>query len=198
MNIDEFKKEIKNIINDIKTGNIKKQIANFLTIIRLLAPFVLIPLIYLNKLKIFLIMIILFCLTDTFDGYFARKYNSVSLFGTYLDCLVDKIFVLTLLIPIVLKFGFNYINLIIINIILEVIIIIVNIYAFIKKLNPKSNIYGKIKTYFIFILLCLLYLNKIFNLSNIFLIIFILITIILQIISIISYIIDIIKKKNKK
>ena len=86
--------------NDLKNGNIKRQFANILTLSRLFSPFVLLPLYYLNKHTLFIIMIIIFCLTDTFDGYFSRRYNAISLFGKYLDAFVDKIFVATLLIPI--------------------------------------------------------------------------------------------------
>lgn len=198
----KIKLELKKIIDDIKKRNIKKQIANILTLSRLLSPFILIPLMYFNKLNLFFIMIIIFSLTDAFDGYFARKYNSISKFGAYLDCFVDKIFALSLLISIIIKINLSQINfhLVNINIILEICIGNINIFAFFKKLDPKSTIYGKVKTYFLFITLCLLYLSIIINLSNTFLFIFILITIILQIITLISYIYEINKniKKNKK
>ncbi|NCC22942.1 MAG: CDP-diacylglycerol--glycerol-3-phosphate 3-phosphatidyltransferase [Alphaproteobacteria bacterium] len=42
--------------------------------------------------------------TDWFDGYFARKHNLVTPFGTFLDPISDKIFVATLL---VLLVGFE-------------------------------------------------------------------------------------------
>ena len=98
--IDILKNGLRNMNNDIQNGNIKKQIANILTLSRFFSPFVLLPLYYLNKTTLFIIMIIIFCLTDTFDGYFARRYNAVSQFGKYLDAVVDKIFAATLLIPV--------------------------------------------------------------------------------------------------
>ena len=193
-----LEKELKIIKKDFKEKNIKGQLANILTSSRLLAPFILIPLMYFNKLNIFLIMIIIFSLTDAFDGYFARKYNAVSEFGKYLDALVDKIFALSLLIPIIIKttLNTNNFNLVLIIIILEIFISILNTYSFIKKLNPSSTIYGKIKTYILFILLGILYLSKVINIKNIILEIFIIITIIFQVISLISYLFQI--KKRKK
>lgn len=197
MNFD-LKKELKNVKKDFKNGNIKKQIANILTASRLLAPFILIPLMYFDELKLFVIMIIFFTLTDAFDGYFARKYKAVSKLGAYLDAVVDKVFALSLLIPIIIKTTLNTNNfyLVGVNILLEIFIGLLNIYAFIKKFDPKSTMYGKIKTYFLFILLCILYLGKIITISDTFLFIFILITILLQIITIISYIDQISKRKN--
>ena len=194
----ELKNELNKIRNDFKNKNYKMQIANILTSSRLLAPFILIPLMYFNKMNIFIIMIILFALTDAFDGYFARKYKAVSEFGKYLDACVDKVFALSLLIPIIIKTTLNNNNfyLVSIIIILEFIIGFLNIYAFLKELNPSSTMHGKIKTYFLFILLGILYLSKIIIINDTFLLIFILTTIILQLVSVMSYLIQIKKRKN--
>jgi len=191
--------ELKNIKNDFKSKNYKRQIANILTSSRLLSPFILIPLIYYNKLIIFIIMVVLFSLTDAFDGYFARKYKSVSLFGRYLDAIVDKIFALSLLSPVIIRTSLNTNNfyLVITVITLEIIIGSINLYSFFKFLNPESTIFGKIKTYFLFILLSFLYLDKLININNLFLFIFILVTIIFQIMTIISYINQMKKRKTK-
>ena len=43
---------------------------------------------------IFIILILIGCLTDFFDGYFARKYNHQSVIGAKLDPLADKILLL--------------------------------------------------------------------------------------------------------
>ncbi|MFK7839352.1 MAG: CDP-diacylglycerol--glycerol-3-phosphate 3-phosphatidyltransferase [Bdellovibrionales bacterium] len=47
---------------------------------------------------------VLAALTDFFDGYFARKLNQISAFGTFLDPISDKIFVGCLLVLLV-AFG---------------------------------------------------------------------------------------------
>ena len=87
------------------------------------------------------------------------------------------------------------ITIVIINIILEVVIGLLNLYAFSKNLRPASTKIGKIKTVFLFVLLGILYLSKVINISNIYLFIFIILTIILQIITIFSYLSQIKKRK---
>lgn len=194
----EIINDFKTFKTDLKNKNYKKQIANILTSIRLLSPFILIPLFYFNKLKIAFIMIIIFALTDTFDGYFARKYNTISTFGKYLDAFVDKVFALTILISLIIKTVIynNNFYLIIITIILELIISCINLYSFFKELKPSSTKWGKIKTIFLFSLLALLFLNKVINLPSNLLLIFNIITIILQLITIISYFMQIKKRKQ--
>ena len=194
----EIINDFKTFKTDLKNKNYKKQIANILTSIRLLSPFVLIPLFYFNKLKIAFIMIIIFALTDTFDGYFARKYNAISTFGKYLDAFVDKVFALTILISLIIKTVIynNNFYLIIITIILELIISCINLYSFFKELKPSSTKWGKTKTIFLFSLLALLFLNKVINLPGYLLLIFNIITIVLQLITIISYFMQIKKRKQ--
>lgn len=194
----EIINDFKTFKTDLKNKNYKKQIANILTSIRLLSPFILIPLFYFNKLKIAFIMIIIFALTDTFDGYFARKYNAISTFGKYLDAFVDKVFALTILISLIIKTVIynNNFYLIIITIILELIISCINLYSFFKELKPSSTKWGKIKTIFLFSLLALLFLNKVINLPSYLLLIFNIITIVLQLITIISYFLQIKKRKQ--
>ena len=194
----EIINDFKSFKTDLKNKNYKKQIANILTSIRLLSPFILIPLFYFNKLKIAFIMIIIFALTDTFDGYFARKYNAISTFGKYLDAFVDKVFALTILISLIIKTVIynNNFYLIIITIILEIIISCINLYSFFKELKPSSTKWGKIKTIFLFSLLALLFLNKVINLPSNLLLIFNIITIVLQLITIISYFLQIKKRKQ--
>ena len=194
----EIINDFKTFKTDLKNKNYKKQIANILTSIRLLSPFILIPLFYYNKLKIAFIMIIIFALTDTFDGYFARKYNAISTFGKYLDAFVDKVFALTILISLIIKTVIynNNFYLIIITIILELIISCINLYSFFKELKPSSTKWGKTKTIFLFSLLALLFLNKVINLPSNLLLIFNIITIVLQLITIISYFMQIKKRKQ--
>lgn len=184
-----FKDGFKNIINNLKNKNIKPELANLFTLSRLLSPFVLIPLIMFDKKIMFLVMIGLFSITDAFDGYFARKYNSMSLFGRYLDAFVDKIYAGSLMFPIVLFpwISNNLIILVWIMILFELIISILNIYSFSHKLNPHSTYLGKIKTTILFLTICLIYLHKYINLSSNYLLYILIITLVFQVITIYSY-----------
>ena len=188
--MDILKNGLREMKTDILEGRIKKQIANILTLSRFFSPFILLPLYYCNKMIIFLIMIIIFSLTDTFDGYFARKYSKENLFGRYLDAVVDKIFVATLLIPLLSN------NFYIIIFLFEALITGVNIYAFCKGLNPKTKYIGKIKTTFLFTLVCLLYFQKFFYYNDTILKVIVIFTIILQLITLISYILVLINNKK--
>ena len=179
-------------ITDFKNKNYKKQIANILTLSRFLSPFILLPLIFFNKMKLFIIMIIIFSLTDAFDGYFARKYGSISLFGKYLDSVVDKIFAITLLIPLLSN------KLIIIITLLELFIAFLNYFSYKNNLNPHSTYTGKLKTVFLFILIGFCYLKKILKYNTNYLVILIIITIIMQLITILSYIKQIKESKTKQ
>jgi len=187
--IEILKNGLNEMVKDLRNGNVKRQIANMLTLSRFFSPFILLPLYYLNKTTLFIIMIIFFCLTDTFDGYAARRYNAVTEFGKYLDAVVDKIFALTLLIPVLSDYLY-------ILLVLEILITIVNLYEFYKKLNPKTKYIGKIKTTFLFILIGFLYLNKFINFDNSYLLILSVLTISLQIITLISYMLVLKKDKN--
>ena len=187
--IEILKNGLSEMKKNITNKNTKLELANLLTLSRFFSPFILLPLYYLNQYKLFIVFIIIFCLTDTFDGYFARKYKVNNTFGKYLDATVDKIFAFTLFIPVISKT--NYFILII-----ELCIMIVNIYEFYKHLKPKTKFIGKVKTVFLFILISILYLNKVYTVNNIYILILIYITIILQIITLITYIMLILKKTN--
>lgn len=89
---------------------IKNNIANILTIARiLLLPFI-VALFYAEAnwgglaAWLCLFIYVIAAITDFFDGYIARKLNQISAFGTFLDPISDKIFVSTLMILLV-AFG---------------------------------------------------------------------------------------------
>ena len=71
---------------------------NFITIARIfLAPIILVFLIFGNYL-VCVLLFFLAGLTDYYDGYLARKYNSESELGEILDPIADKILVVFILI----------------------------------------------------------------------------------------------------
>jgi len=70
---------------------IKKQLANFLTIINLGLGLSAIWCTFENEYTLALILLLSAALTDRMDGWVARKLNTVSTFGKYLDSNSDLI-----------------------------------------------------------------------------------------------------------
>ncbi len=89
---------------------VRNNIANILTVTRLLLLPVIIALFFLQNswggiaIWLSLFFYIIAAMTDYFDGYIARKLNQISWFGTFLDPISDKIFVSTILI-LLIAFG---------------------------------------------------------------------------------------------
>lgn len=86
---------------------IKNNIANILTVARLLLLPIIIALFFVDtgwSAWLCLLVYTIGAITDFFDGYLARKLNQISAFGTFLDPISDKIFVSTILILLV-AFG---------------------------------------------------------------------------------------------
>ncbi len=72
---------------------------NLLTILRTLLTFVCIVLLCINTRYTALAAFVLFVVAgspDWFDGYLARKYNVVTVFGKFMDALSDKIMVVSM------------------------------------------------------------------------------------------------------
>ncbi len=102
---------LENVFTTVRTMKIiKNNIANILTVTRLiLLPFI-VALFYVEAdwggiaMWLCFFIYIVAALTDFFDGYLARKLNQITWFGTFLDPISDKIFVTTLMILLV-AFG---------------------------------------------------------------------------------------------
>ena len=177
--INEFWREFKVQINDFKNGNIKRQIPNLLTLSRAFAPIIIIPTILLGKIKIAIIELIIFELTDFFDGRIARKYNYVTDFGIKLDAICDKFFALGIMLPAIIKYP-----VLLINLILEACISYINFVALLKNNDPKTNLIGKVKTTFLSITLVLAYIPDV---NSLYVLMGSIITFMLQIIAFVKY-----------
>ena len=87
-----------------------KSMPNILTVLRLLACPLLIYLFAIADYLWILIIFVLACLTDFFDGYLARKKNFKSNFGKALDPIADKALILTMC-GLIIVYGGKIINL---------------------------------------------------------------------------------------
>lgn len=182
-----FIENLKIVINDLKSKDkekMKRQIPNFLTLTRgILAPLTIIPAVIKKKIFLAFVLIALCALTDTFDGWYARKHNFQSEFGALLDAICDKIFIITLAFPLV----FIYTSWILVILILEIVIAIINTYSKLKGNKPASSLIGKSKTVVLDIFIALCYLNFLVRVPRIILMIAATLTNIMQLFSIGGY-----------
>lgn len=178
----DYKKLIDEAILDLKTkGRRSRQIPNILTVARIFAPFFIIPAAIFHNVILICIFVVIFSITDAFDGYIARKYNFVSELGKDLDAICDKVFAVTLLLA-----ASFFEPVLIINFLLELAIASVNMKAKLKRYNPSSHLMGKAKTCFLYILIGLGFLNDYINILELFVSMF-LMTTIMQLTTTITY-----------
>lgn len=175
--------------------NIYKKLPNIITFSRLVLTLFIIIFGLLKHYNIGLVFCILASLTDFLDGFFARKFKASSNFGAKLDAVVDKVFVISLLITLI---HFNKAFLVLL--ILEVIIAISNLYYYFTLFKTKSLLVGKIKTWSLFLTIIIAYINIFFKISllNNILNGFLLMTGNLQFLSLLAYFEFFIKNINKK
>ena len=163
--IESYKLKFSEAFCDLKTkGKRHKQIPNILTSTRLIAaPLFIIPAAVSKNLLLIIIFVTIFSLTDALDGFIARRYNLVSELGKDLDAICDKVFALSLLIAASL-----FKPILLCNIVAEIVIAVVNVREKIQNKNPKSLMVGKIKTWVLYPLLGLAFVDEIVNVSDIF------------------------------
>lgn len=175
----------------MKMKNIKKNIPNILTMIRILFTPVVIYLGLTNHYIILIILAIIIALTDAVDGHLARKWHVTSDLGAKLDAIADKMLAIGLLTILIIKnHSFFYV------LILECLIALLNLYFYFKKRVSASLLVGKFKTWIIFITIILGFVGLVFPEFEVKL--FIYITVFLQVITLICYFIYGIKTSNLK
>lgn len=192
--IKEYKSNINEALTDLKTkGRRHRQIPNLLTLSRLIAaPLFIIPSALSDNIILLAIFVTVFSLTDSLDGFIARKYDLVSELGKDLDAICDKIFALSLLIS-----ASIFKPILLCNIAAEVVISIINIREKINGKKPRSLMVGKIKTWVLYPLLGIAFLDQIINIKDVFNV-FLAAAISMQMLTITSYLIKYEGRKEDK
>ena len=117
-----------------------KIFVNMLTIIRLIATFIL-PIIWKAFSPLWILIFVLsILLTDFLDGFLARKFKVSTLLGSILDCFADKLFGIAIVLVIATYYKSFYLVLM-----MELIIASINIFAAFKGAYTKSSLLGRAK-----------------------------------------------------
>jgi CDP-diacylglycerol--glycerol-3-phosphate 3-phosphatidyltransferase len=98
-------------------------------------------------------------ITDFFDGYYARKYKTVSRLGALLDPVADKMLMVTGII-LIASSGALYSWMAVVLICREIAISGLRLIALEQKLTLEVNQYGKLKTSFQVAAIFFLMINK--------------------------------------
>lgn len=128
---------------------IKKMIPNMITLSRVISFIVGFILFVMGNRIISICLYIYGSVSDFFDGYFARKWDAYSKFGSYLDAISDKFYALSIIILSVMNGNYFIIAVAL----LELIISIINYSIILKKENIYTQRVGKFKMTFEFMLL---------------------------------------------
>lgn len=128
---------------------IKKMIPNMITLSRVISFIVGFILFVMGNRIISICLYIYGSVSDFFDGYFARKWDAYSKFGSYLDAISDKFYALSIIILSVMNGNYFIIAVAL----LELIISIINYSIILKKENIYTQRVGKFKMTFEFVLL---------------------------------------------
>lgn len=171
---------------------------NRLTVLRMiLVPFFIFFVLVSNPTDIFilrilpLIIFVIASLTDTLDGYIARRDNLITDFGKFMDPLADKLLVCSALICFV-EIGYISSWIVILIISRDFIISGFRMLAASKGITIAANIWGKLKTVSQMILIIVMLCNfaGIFKFLSVTTTPLIWLTILLTIVSAATYILD--------
>lgn len=118
-------------------------IPNALTVLRLLmVPCV--PVLFAHKQPYWALFVFLFAsFTDVLDGYLARRFNQVTVFGKVVDPFADKLMLLATIICLCV-YGHIPVWIVVPVFIKEAIMLTVGVLVYFKGLVIPANIFGKV------------------------------------------------------
>ncbi len=131
----------------------------------------------------FIINLVVLFLTDTIDGFLARKFNVQTFYGSIMDTIADKTLSIVLLIILA-----NYINILYVVLLCEILIALLNSFEMARRKRTKSILIGKVKMWFlaITIVFCYLYYFRIITIEVINSLC--IITVVMQVLTFVSYV----------
>ena len=88
----------------------------------------------------FIVNLVILFLTDTVDGFLARKFRVQTFYGSLMDTIADKTLSIVLLIILA-----NHINILYVVLLCEILIALLNSFEMVRRKRTKSIIIGKIK-----------------------------------------------------
>ncbi len=137
----------------------KRLLPNLLTILRIILTPICLYLLFIDMASLSFVLFLMASFTDFLDGYFARKYNSVSKIGSFIDPIADKMLVVGLFV------SFYVLNIIIDEYILFMVIFR-DVFVTILRIAMQSNgivmitsKVSKFKTTLQFLVIILLFLK---------------------------------------
>ena len=138
----------------------KWNVPNILTMIRMFCTPIVVVLFLVNLpsgIGVFIALgvYILACLTDFLDGYIARKYNMITDFGKFMDQIADKAITTSAMILVLLAGNVTVVwlavTMVLIVVLRDTIISGIRMVAANKNIVRASDIFGKIKSFFLVI-----------------------------------------------
>ncbi|MBR3133169.1 MAG: CDP-alcohol phosphatidyltransferase family protein [Clostridia bacterium] len=118
-----------------------KIIVNSITTIRFLCALMTPILKFFVSDKAFIISIIILFMSDSIDGFLARKFKVQSLYGSFMDTIADKALIGMLTIMLLI----NHIDILLFMLIGEIVISLINIIRSYKRKEGKLKPLGKNK-----------------------------------------------------
>ena len=165
---------------------------NSITLLRIVGMIVIALMI--NKVSMFKlgIVVLIFLLTDSIDGFLSRKLEVSTFFGAILDGVSDKLFMFVVLFMIGSRLRYVYLLFI-----LELIIFVIS-YVGIKRGHHQGTLLiGKVKMVVMSLFVVLAFLMVDYNYDSLLIVLFS-ITMIMEIVTVISYLLRELKDTTRK